>query len=431
MKLAQIAENKTMEYTVLMKHPEKVFLAVLITLSNLYQILAEDAVPTLPFVRQLTATIQDNLIRLQWIDAPDSTGPVSIFRKTIPAGSYTPKDLETVQVPRGVQSYIEPIESDGLRSYLVLASGEDGNPYLVRIPNTNYIELDVKKTNLVLSQSDSKYQNISSLKTEVQKDGILVSFTLNGSETISSRPLVLYRSTQPIGHVQDLLQAVIVQGGITSSPFIDYPVPDISYYYALVFEDDIKQGKLNLEVGKNTTLVPVEVPAGTFRIGLPGPQQSIRSIPLPTLSISAAVPGAENAITLPPAALPLSPEAQKAVASLPFPELPKAVLKKPRVFSQDINASGGGEEFTLRSIVQGAFANRDWNGVIEQLVRFLSLPRSPVVEARSRFYLGQAYYMTGKYREALFEFLLMQNTYPAEAREWIQSLLPLLQSKGM
>ncbi|MCA1950058.1 MAG: hypothetical protein LDL24_05780 [Treponema sp.] len=414
-----------------MKHLEKVFLLILIALCKLYPVLAEDAAPSLPFVRQLTAAVQDNVVRLQWIDAPDSTGPVTIFRKIIPAGSSTPKDLDTVQVPRGVQSYIEPIESDGLRSYLVLASGSDGKPYMVRIPNTNYVELDVKKTNLVLSQSDSKYQNISSLKAEVQKDSILLSFTLNGSETTSSRPLVLYRSTQPIRHIQDLLQAVIVQGGITSSPFVDYPVPDISYYYALVFEDDIKQGKLNLEAGKNTTLVPAEVPAGSFRIGLPGPQQNIRSIPLPTLSISAAVPGADNTIILPPLALPLSPEAQKAVASLPFPEPQKMVLKKPRAFSQDLNASGGGEEFTLRSIVQGPFANRDWNGVIDHLVRFLSLPRSSIIEARGRFYLGQAYYMTGKYREALFEFLLMQNTYPAEAREWIQAILPLLQSKGM
>jgi hypothetical protein len=39
--------------------------------------------------------------------------------------------------------------------------------------------------------------------------------------------------------------------------------------------------------------------------------------------------------------------------------------------------------------------------------------------------------MTGKYREALFEFLLMKNLYPAEAREWIQSILPLLDSRGM
>lgn len=420
-----------MEYTDYMKFRVKFLALFLFSLLGIAWVVPEETAPQGPFVRQISATLQDNKVLLQWVDAPDGTGPVYIYRKVIKPGSAAPQELEPVQVPRGVQSYIDPIETDGLRSYLVLASRNDGNPFNVTIPDTNYIELEARRTVLPLSQSDSKYQNISSIKTEVNKDSILLSFTLNGSETTSNRPLVLYRSTQPIRYVQDLVQAVIVQGGITSSPFIDYPVPDIPYYYALVFEDDIKQGTLQLEAGKNVTMVPVEVPAGAFRIGLPGPQKDIRSIPLPTLSITAAVPGAQNSITIPAVALPLSPESAKAVAALPFPEPKKASLKKPRVFSQDLTASGGGEEYTLRSIVQGPFNSRDWNTVIDQLVRFLSLPRSSTIEARSRFYLGQAYYMTGLYREALFEFLLMKNLYPAEAREWIQSILPLLDSGGM
>jgi hypothetical protein len=420
-----------MEYTDYMKFRVKFLALFLFSLLGIAWVVPEETAPQGPFVRQISATLQDNKVLLQWVDAPDGTGPVYIYRKVIKPGSAAPQELEPVQVPRGVQSYIDPIETDGLRSYLVLASRNDGKPFNVTIPDTNYIELAARRTVLPLSQSDSKYQNISSIKTEVNKDSILLSFTLNGSETTSNRPLVLYRSTQPIRYVQDLVQAVIVQGGITSSPFIDYPVPDIPYYYALVFEDDIKQGTLQLEAGKNVTMVPVEVPAGAFRIGLPGPQKDIRSIPLPTLSITAAVPGAQNSITIPAVALPLSPESAKAVAALPFPEPKKASLKKPRVFSQDLTASGGGEEYTLRSIVQGPFNSRDWNTVIDQLVRFLSLPRSSTIEARSRFYLGQAYYMTGLYREALFEFLLMKNLYPAEAREWIQSILPLLDSGGM
>ncbi|AEJ19378.1 tetratricopeptide repeat protein [Gracilinema caldarium] len=384
-----------------------------------------------PFVRQIAATIQDDKVILHWVDPPDGSGPVYIYRKIKQAREKNILEQEPVQIPRGVQSYIEPIEADGIYSYLVLASNAGEVPYRVTIPNSNYIELEVKKTPVLFSTSATKYQNISSLLPEIKNDSIILSFTLNGSETTSNRPLVLYRSTQPIRHVQDLVQAVIVQGGIIESPFIDYPVPNIPYYYALVFEDDIKQGTLKLEVGKNITIVPVEVTAGTFRIGLPGPQSDIRSLPLPTLSITATVPSIYNNIFLPTAIQPLSPESAKVVSMLPFIEQNQKSLKKPRVFSQDLNTSGGGEEFTLRTIVQGPFNNRDWNTVIEQLVRFISLPRSTSIEARSRFYLGQAYYMTGKYREALFEFLLMKNTYPTEAREWIQSILPLLGDEGM
>jgi TolA-binding protein len=56
------------------------------------------------------------------------------------------------------------------------------------------------------------------------------------------------------------------------------------------------------------------------------------------------------------------------------------------------------------------------------------LPRSPASEARARYYLGQSYYFAGKNREALFEFLLVQSQYGAEANDWIRSLLPNLSS---
>uniref|UniRef100_A0A7C3IH86 Uncharacterized protein n=1 Tax=Gracilinema caldarium TaxID=215591 RepID=A0A7C3IH86_9SPIR len=243
-----------------MKFRVKFLALFLFSLLGIAWVVPEETALKGPFVRQISATIQDNKVLLQWVDAPDGTGPVYIYRKVVKPGSAAPQELEPVQVPRGVQSYIDPIETDGLRSYLVLASRNDENPYNVTIPDTNYIEFEARRTVLPLSQSDSKYQNISSIKTEVNKDSILLSFTLNGSETASNRPLVLYRSTQPIRYVQDLVQAVIVQGGITSSPFIDYPVPDIPYYYALVFEDDIKQGTLQLEAGKNVTMVPPQVP---------------------------------------------------------------------------------------------------------------------------------------------------------------------------
>jgi TolA-binding protein len=53
----------------------------------------------------------------------------------------------------------------------------------------------------------------------------------------------------------------------------------------------------------------------------------------------------------------------------------------------------------------------------------LTLPRSSSAEGRARFYLGQAYYYSGKYREALFEFLLIRDVFPAEGSEWVQAAL--------
>jgi TolA-binding protein len=153
-------------------------------------------------------------------------------------------------------------------------------------------------------------------------------------------------------------------------------------------------------------------------------------MPLPLISLYTAVPGAEG-ISEPPPPAPLSPEAAKALGTIRGAVRKKTpeIVKKKRAFDQDLEVPAGGEEYPLRSIVQGAFAKGDWKSSVEELLRYLSLPRSRTSEARARFYLGQAYYFSGVPREALFEFLFVQSYYPEEAREWVQASLALLVKK--
>jgi len=92
-----------------MKFRETFFTVVLFSVLGLTWSFTEDRSSVQPFVRQLTATIQDNKVMLQWVDAQDGKGPVYIYRKIISSGSSGPQDLDPVQVPRGVQSYIDPI----------------------------------------------------------------------------------------------------------------------------------------------------------------------------------------------------------------------------------------------------------------------------------------------------------------------------------
>jgi hypothetical protein len=150
-------------------------------------------------------------------------------------------------------------------------------------------------------------------------------------------------------------------------------------------------------------------------------------MPLPLISLYAAVPSliGSGDISLP---AQLGPEAAKSIAGIQT--LPRqdsaAPLILPRACSQDLESPAGGEEYTLRSIVQGPFVKQDWKTSRDELLRFLSLPRSSASEARSRFYLGQAYYFSGLYRESLFEFLLVEAQYPQESVEWIQAVLARL-----
>jgi hypothetical protein len=233
---------------------------------------------------------------------------------------------------------------------------------------------------------------------------------------------VLYRSVSPIIRSQDLLNAVVVQDGI-NTPFTDYPVPGISYYYAVISEDELIAGNVGIFPGYNATITAAEVPAGS-RVGL-GDSPGIRSIPLPLISVNAVSPGGIYGDVLPPT--PLSPEAARAVNNLNLQGVSGRLPQKtPRVFSQDLEAPSGGEEYPLRSIVQGPFRRQEWSACRDEMLQYLSLPRGAAAESRARFYLGQAYYFTGSFREALFEFLTVQTNYPGESAEWIQATLAML-----
>jgi hypothetical protein len=388
-----------------------------------------------PFISSLSADAKDDVVKLVWTDARDVKGSVIIFRSQKPfEGSKGDFSTKLAEVPYGAGSYIDHPPSPGVWYYFVAATDEANIRYDIMIPYVNTISAQVKEPDAAVLAAASvapggtvaTVSAFSDIHAAVQGDSVVVSYAGGAGSGA-----ILYRSATPIARIQDLLGAVIVLAGAQASPFVDYPVPGIGYYYAILAEDELKSGKVSIVQGRNATASSVEVPAGRYRVGLPGPQRDTRSMPLPLISVEAAYPAA--ATGAPPPAVPatLSPAATKAVAGLAPAKIEQkpVVQRKPRAFPQDLEAPAGGEEYALRSIVQGPFAKRDWEESTAQLASYLSLPRSPASEARARYYLGQAYYFGGKPREALFEFLLVQKQYAAEAGEWIHSLLPQLSTQ--
>jgi hypothetical protein len=379
-----------------------------------------------PFISQLRGEVRNSLIRLTWVDSVDAKGPVYIYRAQTPFDEAHPYSyLRPIEVPYGAQSYIDEVETPGIWYYFISASAEQGQRYEIFIPFSNTLTVTVSEIGDEdetafgwAGGSPASGARITGLEAVVRGDGVLVSYRLN---TVV-RNTVLYRSVNPVTRPQDLLNAVIVQDGI-NSPFMDYPVPGISYYYAVISEDELIAGNVGIFPGYNATITAAEVPAGS-RAGL-GDSPGIRSIPLPLISMSAVSPGGIYGDILPPT--PLSTDAARAVNGLNLQGVAiRLPQKTPRVFSQDLEAPSGGEEYPLRSIVQGAFKKQDWNACRDEFLQYLSLPRSAAAESRARFYLGQAYYFTGSFREALFEFLTVQTNYPGESGEWIQATLAML-----
>jgi hypothetical protein len=253
---------------------------------------------------------------------------------------------------------------------------------------------------------------ISGLVARTEGESILITYNVTGKP----KNAVLYRSLHPVTRPEDLLKAEIVRFGV-NSPFIDYPIPGISWYYAVMAEDEIAGGNVSIYPGRNATSRAAIIAAAD----MPRSAPKVRSMPLPAISVSNAIAGSDyfSEIREP---VPLREETVKALSkveevSLAPPE------KKPRVFTRDLDVPAGGEDSALMRIVQGPFIKRDWGAANEELQRYLSLPRSAAVESRARFYLGQTCYFIGKFREALLEFLFVRSMHPKEANVWIDAAL--------
>jgi hypothetical protein len=325
-----------------------------------------------------------------------------------------------VEVPYGVESYIDDTESAGRVYYFVAASSGTGDLHLQVIPRVNTLAVDVAGPPAAALPLPRGPGGIFGLEIAQEGEGVVIRYQTN-----SSANTVLYRSVKPITHTTDLLSAVIVQSPL-NSPFTDFPVPGIPYYYAVIFEDELRRGNVGIYPGYNATIRAVELKAD--RVGLPRAAE-LRPLPLPLMSLNYAVPGIDNFSEL-RNPIPLGLNAAKALGSLlrRRPEIPLP-SRASRAFSQDLETENRGipaENRALRAIVQGPFAGGDWETSRRELDRYLSSHHSVISEARARFYRGQCLYFSGAWREAFYEFLLIKNYFPVEVGEWLNSCLEIL-----
>jgi hypothetical protein len=373
-----------------------------------------------PMVSGLTAEIRNKLVRLNWTDSAGAQGPVYIFRSARPFIGTVPPDSIPAAIPYGTQFYIDEIDGAGTFYYFVAASDLQGQRHDMPIPDANTIA--VNASGAARSGAAEPLPGVSGISARAEGEAVIVSYVSGSEAETGEGNMILYRSLHPIRQLKDLLNAVIVQTGV-NSPCVDYPIPGLSWYYAVVSEDEIIEGNAGIYPGRNATKEAVSN-AGGEAPARPATRET-RSMPLPAISLYNAAPGSDYLSHI-PETVPLNEEAARALASVqtapaaPWPE------KKPRVFARDLEEPSGGENSELMRIVQDSFIKRDWRSAHDELQRYLSLPRSAAAEARARFYLGQTSYFSGKYREALFEFLSAQSLHPTETHVWIEATLAAL-----
>ncbi|MCL2758808.1 MAG: hypothetical protein FWD22_01185 [Treponema sp.] len=374
----------------------------------------------IPYVSQIKVESRNNLIRLTWIDSPDARGPVYIYRSARPFSSTIPANIRPVVVRYGEQYYIDDADDMENLYYFIAASDTSGQRYDIILPRINSASLIPGQT-LEEAVASAEFelpglepvQGISNLRASQDGERVIITFNTEGPR----RNAILYRNMQPISRPQDLLNAVIVQSGI-DSPFVDFPVPvpGLTWYYAVIYEDEIASGNMGIKPGINATITPVTVTSEQTA------ERTLRPIPLPVLTLRNTMPDS-HFMTEIPEQVPLSPASTRMLRDTQMPSKVPITLKRPRVFAVDLVAPTGGEESALFQIITEYFVTLNWESARVSLQHYLSVRRSRDIEARARFYLGQTLYYTGNYRESLMEFLSIRSLHPAEANTWIEAVL--------
>ncbi len=281
-----------------------------------------------PFPSHISAEPLAGGIKLRWIDSPDVAGSYAIYRSATPVtASNVDSATRLATVARGTQSYTDRPPDSKPYYYLILALAADGTPYRIVIPARNSTMAAVRApapepsaasapATVGTPVSTTPLPAIDGLKATAKGDAILLSYR----PAVAGIRLVVYRGTAPITESADLLDAALIATfKDKNGSFADYPVPGLDYWYAVLGEDNLKAGHIELRQGHDVTSQPIRIAAPSSNEGTVAEGPSPRTRPLPILVLNRAPE--EGAAPLPPSVLPptrvaLAPETEKAVAFL-------------------------------------------------------------------------------------------------------------------
>jgi hypothetical protein len=394
-----------------------------------------------PYPYRLRVGVREDLVLISWEDSPDLSSGYVIFRHSAEPSADNFADAVMIgDADSGSPAFEYRPPDDSPYYYFVLGRSESG-VYEVFIPLRNASLAPIRAeaaasrpatttpgTAAPSAAPQPSAVPVAGVTARVEGDAVRIGYVADAS----LGRLVLYRGTAPFKDAQALLSATIAAVlSAGSSDYVDYPIPGIEYYYAIVPERELLGGRLGVEPGRNATQSPVLIPAGLYRVGLPSSTSYARSAPLPFLVLTRRVTDADPLIRedLAPQARPVSAATEKAIASLVASAGLAPSFSRPAItiFPEDLKTSPS-SDFSLYTISAGSLARGNYDQAARELNLYLSLPRSPAATARARFYRGQALAMTGAWREAFFELLRAEDSHYLAVQPWLDYVLFKLSS---
>lgn len=378
-----------------------------------------------PFVSRLKAEAADTKIKLTWKDSSDAKGDCLVYRYTEEiTDANLIKAVLISTVAAGVEFCIDSPPDQKGYYYAVLVQDAQKKLFRLFIPFRNITSTAVAIA--TTSTEEDLATKITGIRATVAASGDAVTLSFQSSKP--ARDLLVFWGTAPIAGAEDLLRGASKAGinpGVTM-----YRIPvvrGVDYFFAVLDAGLFKVGKAPLVPGQNTTTSPLQIPLQVSIAATPSSMVR-RALPLPTLQLAEAMGSGlaipeENAFRL-PEQTPVSQATNQAIG-----EIMKGIdggqgsQMSLEILEDDRTPAAGGELSSLQTIVSGQFGKAGF-AEVERLIRdFLSVERSPKVEARARFYLGQVMLFQKKPREAAMEFIIAQDYFYHETQPWLDECL--------
>lgn len=264
-------------------------------------------------------------------------------------------------------------------------------------------------------------QDIQAVAGNTNKINILWNLPLNPDKEITQ--ILVYRDLSPISsyaQLQNLSPIASLLPILTS--YTDTVSDYKDYFYAVICVTDEPYDIIMMSI--NSTVTGAHIPSGFSASAAPAeekekklyPQGSLREIPLPYLDY---VEGLEKDYLVSEdaarASKGLGIESKKTVARLPI-----------HIFEDDLISPDGGDDFLLFEVLKTSFIQKKYEEAITELEKLTGTNISTDTRSRAYFYLGESFYMLGRYEKAIKTFVRIESIYPELAKQWIDNSLDQL-----
>ena len=263
--------------------------------------------------------------------------------------------------------------------------------------------------------------DIQALAGNSNRINLVWNLPANPDKEITS--LLVYRDTSPISSYSQLQKLEPIASLVPILTSYTDTVNDYSdYFYAVIAVTDEPYDIIMLSI--NSTVNGVHINSGITN-SAPAkekeeerlyPEGSLREIPLPYLDY---IDGLEKEYLV-------SKEAADSVKDLGSQKKEAVPRLGIHVFEEDLISPDGGDDFLLFEILKTSFIQKKYSEAISELEKLTGTNISAATRNRAYFYLGESFYMLGRYEKAIKTFVKVESIYPELSKQWIDNSLDQL-----